>query len=403
MKSSLVQKPSMKQLQRFNSSQADYLKVLSLSRSRLLDEIRHVAQNNPFISVCDELNENFWEQQSAGPSLKDELFKQLVMFSDNESYQAASYIVESLDDHGFYTEKVQDGAAYLHISEDLFRKGLLLVQSLDPSGVAASSSMDSIAIQLRRKGCNPAAWMIENCQDLLLSLSFQKIAARMNISEEEVRAIMSQVRKCSPFPCSGYDTGPAISRLPEVTLHIEENRIRIEPAALPSLEISEQDKGMSAELKKYFQEARFFIDSINRRNQTMMIVANALVELQEEHILYDIEKNPCTLRDLSEKTGLHISTISRTLKDKFYEVNGTIHPFYDLFDSATRNGTSKSAVIRALRMVIDKEDKNEPLLDEEISVLLEDMEIFASRRTIAKYRKLCGIPSSRSRKVPMVK
>lgn len=245
--------------------------------------------------------------------------------------------------------------------------------------------------------------MIENCQDLLLSLSFQKIAARMNISEEEVRAIMSQVRKCSPFPCSGYDTGPAISRLPEVTLHIEEDRIRIEPAALPSLEISEQDKGMSAELKKYFQEARFFIDSINRRNQTMMIVANALVELQEEHILYDIEKNPCTLRDLSEKTGLHISTISRTLKDKFYEVNGTIHPFYDLFDSATRNGTSKSAVIRALRMVIDKEDKNEPLLDEEISVLLEDMEIFASRRTIAKYRKLCGIPSSRSRKVPMVK
>lgn len=398
MKNTLVQKPSIKQLQSFNSSQADFLKVLSLSRSELLEQIRNAAQNNPFVFVSEDLPENFWEQQVSGISLKEELYRQLALFPEDSCSRAASYIIESLDDHGFYTEKLKDGAAVLGISETLFARGLERVQSLDPAGVAASSSMDAIALQLRRKEEWQAAWMTENCRDLLLQQNLSQIARRMKTTEEEVNRLMSQIRMCSPFPCSAYDTGPAISRLPEVILSVEDDGIRIEPAALPSVEISAKEKGMSGELRKYFQEARFFIDSINRRNQTMMIVADALISLQEEHLVSRAEKKPCTLRDLSEKTGLHVSTISRTLKDKYYEIEGQIRPFYDLFDSSTRNGTSKSAVIRAMNLLIEQEDKNQPLLDEEISVMLEEMEIYASRRTIAKYRSQCGIPGSRQRK-----
>ncbi len=129
-----------------------------------------------------------------------------------------------------------------------------------------------------------------------------------------------------------------------------------------------------------------------------MIVVNELMSIQESHLMYGIEKNPCTLRDLSERTGLHVSTIARTLKDKYYEMDGKVISFYSLFDSQTRQGTSKSAVVRAMKLLIDQENPEEPYLDEEISVSLEEMELFASRRTIAKYRKEMNIPSSRKRK-----
>ena len=134
-----------------------------------------------------------------------------------------------------------------------------------------------------------------------------------------------------------------------------------------------------------------------------MIAANALMTFQEPYLVYGTEKNPCTLRDLSQMTGLAISTLSRTLKGKYYELDGQIYPFYSLLDSSTKKGSSKSAVVKGIFMLIEKEDPAQPLLDEEISVLLEDLELYASRRTVAKYRKEAGIPGSRQRKTAKLK
>lgn len=398
MKNTLLMKPSMQQLQNFNSKHGEYLRVLSMSKAELLDQIRDIADSNPYISVEGSLSENFWDNQTSKKSLKEELDSQLRLQKDGPEIKAARYIIESLDEHGFYTEDPIEGSKYLHMNFELFLKGLHLVQSFEPYGVAASSSMNAIAIPLHMKNLDQAAWMIENCQDLIIVQNFEGIAKRMDLSIERVHELFEQVRRCNPYPCSEYDTSPAVSRLPEVIVTVEDDHLQIQPAALPEIELFEKQKDTSAELREYFRQAHFFIDSINKRNQTLMIVVNELMSIQESHLMYGIEKNPCTLRDLSERTGLHVSTIARTLKDKYYEMDGKVISFYSLFDSQTRQGTSKSAVVRAMKLLIDQENPEEPYLDEEISVSLEEMELFASRRTIAKYRKEMNIPSSRKRK-----
>lgn len=398
MKNRLVQKPALQQIHRFNSRQAEYVRLLSLSRRDLLEALRQKARTNPFLETTGGQDDHFWEQQSRGPDLREELNRQLAMDREGPVLTAARYIIDSLDHHGFYTEPAAEGAGFLHLSEEVFLAGLHRVQSLDPAGAGARSSMDAVAIQLRRKGQVQAAWMAENCQGLLQKQDFPGIARRMRRTLPEVQALFEQIRQCSPFPCSGYDAGPAVTRLPELTVTIQDSRIHLEPAAMPSVSLQQEPAEASPELRAYFQEARFFCDSLNRRNQTLMVAANALMKRQEMHLIQGAEKNPCTLSSLSEDTGLHISTLSRVFSGKYYELNGRILPFSGLFDTSTRNGSSRSAVMRGIQKLIEEENPQEPLQDEEISVLLEDLELYASRRTVAKYRSLCGIPGSRQRR-----
>lgn len=403
MKTALIQKPVIKQLYSLNSNTDHLLHILALSHSELLEQIKAMSLNNPFVEVSKDFDDQFWQQQSSAISLNEELVRQLSMIRDEPALPAARYLADCLDEHGFYTRSIEEEARLAGMSLDLFKKGLSVLQSLDPAGVAARSSMDAIALQLKRKKQLQAAWIVENCQDLLLEQDLAAISRRMNCPQQAISQYMDQIRRCTPFPCANYDTGPVLSRLPEVRVTVEEKRIHIEPAALPAIGISEMDQKLTGDLKRYFQQARFFIDAIHRRNQTVMIAANALMTFQEPYLVYGTEKNPCTLRDLSQMTGLAISTLSRTLKGKYYELDGQIYPFYSLLDSSTKKGSSKSAVVKGIFMLIEKEDPAQPLMDEEISVLLEDLELYASRRTVAKYRKEAGIPGSRQRKTAKLK
>lgn len=155
---------------------------------------------------------------------------------------------------------------------------------------------------------------------------------------------------------------------------------------------------LSEELKKYFNQAKFMIDSLHRRNKTLLIIANELFEIQKYHFLYQDELKACTLKELSVQTGFSQSTISRTLHEKYYLFQGKLYPLSDLLISSTKSGSSKDAIIKAIQTYIENEDKKQPLQDEQLQQKLENIELFASRRTIAKYREQLNIPNSKNRK-----
>ena len=139
-------------------------------------------------------------------------------------------------------------------------------------------------------------------------------------------------------------------------------------------------------------------DCINRRNKTILLLANILITHQKNYFLFQDDLKECTLKEIAQESGYSISTVSRTLSDKYYEFNDHMYPVKDLFISKTHKGSSKDSIQKAIQLLIEVEDPENPLQDEEIVKELENMELFASRRTISKYRKELNIPNSKQRK-----
>ena len=152
-------------------------------------------------------------------------------------------------------------------------------------------------------------------------------------------------------------------------------------------------------MKAYFNEAHFLMENMTKRNQTVLIVANALVNIQSGYFLYDDELYPCTLSQLASETGFHESTISRTLNNKYYSFNGEAYPLKKLLVSQTASGDSSDSIKKAIVELVDDEDKEHPLSDNQILKKLEELELHCSRRVIVKYRQQLNIPSSTKRKV----
>ena len=123
-----------------------------------------------------------------------------------------------------------------------------------------------------------------------------------------------------------------------------------------------------------------------------------MITHQKNYFLFQDDLRECTLKEIAQESGYSISTVSRTLSDKYYEFNNQIYPVKDLFVSKTHNGSSKDSIQKAIQLLIMAEDKENPLQDEQIVKELEDMELYASRRTISKYRKELNIPNSKQRK-----
>ena len=141
------------------------------------------------------------------------------------------------------------------------------------------------------------------------------------------------------------------------------------------------------------------VDFNGIKNQTVLIVANALVNIQSGYFLYDDELYPCTLSQLASETGFHESTISRTLNNKYYSFNGEAYPLKKLLVSQTASGDSSDSIKKAIVELVDDEDKEHPLSDNQILKKLEELELHCSRRVIVKYRQQLNIPSSTKRKM----
>ena len=378
-----------------------HLEILSKDRQTLSDLLYNVSQNNPFLEYTpsQDIQQYLETGISNKPSLKDELYLQLHTSTKKYNEPIANYIIESLDSHGFFDQDIQTVLSDLKCTKAQFEETLSFIQTFEPIGVAAKNSIDSLMIQLKTKNYTVAYTILKDYSKELEEKDFYTISESLDIPYEAVFDELAHMQECNPFPCSEYDTENTTNlALPEFTIEIDEDQLKIIPKEMGNLTIHSEEVKLSKEAKKYLNEAKFYIDSINRRNKTILLLANILITHQKNYFLFQDDLKECTLKEIAEESGYSISTVSRTLSDKYYEFNDHMYPVKDLFISKTHKGSSKDSIQKAIQLLIETEDTENPLQDEEIVEELKNMELYASRRTISKYRKELNIPNSKQRK-----
>lgn len=401
MKQNLIYTHTYKQTFHMTTGLKSHLEILSKDRQTLSDLLYTVSQNNPFLEYTP--SQDIQQYLEAGisdkPSLKNELYLQLHTTKQKHNETIADYIIESLDSHGFFNYDLDIVLNDLKCTKEEFIDTLNLIQTFEPLGVAAKNSVDSLMIQLKEKEYIIAYTILKDYSKELEEKDFYTISESLDIPYESVFDELAHMQECNPFPCSEYATESTTNlALPEFTIEIIEDQLKIIPKEMGNLSLHCEEVKLSNEAKKYLNEAKFYIDSLNRRNKTILLLANLLITHQKNYFLFQDDLRECTLKEIAQESGYSISTVSRTLSDKYYEFNNQIYPVKNLFVSKTHNGSSKDSIQKAIQLLIMAEDKENPLQDEQIVKELEDMELYASRRTISKYRKELNIPNSKQRK-----
>ena len=401
MKQDLIYTHTYKQTFHMTMGLKSHLEILSKDRQTLSDLLYTVSQNNPFLesTPSQDIQQYLEAGISDKPSLKNELYLQLHTTKKKHNETIADYIIESLDSHGFFNYDLDIVLNDLKCTKEEFTDTLSLIQTFEPLGVAAKNSVDSLMIQLKEKEYIIAYTILKDYSKELEEKDFYTISESLDIPYESVFDELAHMQECNPFPCSEYATESTTNlALPEFTIEIIEDQLKIIPKEMGNLSLHCEEVKLSKEAKKYLNEAKFYIDSLNRRNKTILLLANILITHQKNYFLFQDDLRECTLKEIAQESGYSISTVSRTLSDKYYEFNNQIYPVKDLFVSKTHNGSSKDSIQKAIQLLIMVEDKENPLQDEQIVKELEDMELYASRRTISKYRKELNIPNSKQRK-----
>ncbi|WP_290091981.1 RNA polymerase factor sigma-54 [uncultured Dubosiella sp.] len=408
MKQNFSQKQIQKQTLTLTQTMKKSLDVLKMNQEELVECMRELAFSNPFVELDEsrDWNQIIEETFSKRPSLQDDLYMQLRTSGYAYDKNLCAYIIESLDSHGFFLEDQETATRVLDCSGEALKRALRCVQSLEPAGVAATSRNECVVLQLRKKNEDFAARIFQMYPEALAKKDLAGIAKAENVSTNRIHQALRAIQSCSLDPCQAYASEAPSYIRPDFEIKVAHEQIEIVPRTAGALRIDNQIgvlKEPSPEIKAYLEEARFFIDSVNKRNKTLLILMNELIRIQKNYFLFDDELNPCTLQQIAMRTGFHESTVSRTLSNKYYQYGDQIFAVKDLFISKTKGGTSKDSIVKALRQLVEQEDPDNPLSDQELSEALADMELYVSRRTVAKYRTSMKIPGSSQRKKKMKK
>jgi RNA polymerase sigma-54 factor len=366
---------------------------------------------------------DFLAQQSAGESLHDYLTwqMQLSRFSPTD-IQIAEAIIDGINDDGYLTTELDDIVAMFPEGEvelDEVQAVLHRVQDFDPPGVAARDPRESLLIQARQLSNEfdyreQAIELLGQHFELLVNHDEAQLRRRMKIDSEELSEIVALIRSLNPRPGTAVPGAAPTYIEPDVFVFKQNGKWRVElnPDAAPRLRVNASYAGLirradnssdNVTMKNHLQEARWFIKSLQSRNETLLKVARCILDFQENFFDYGEEAmKPLVLRDVAEAVEMHESTISRVTTQKFMHTPRGTYEFKYFFSSHVSTASGGEASATAIRALIKKliaaEKPNKPLSDNKIATILDDQGIKVARRTVAKYRESMAIPPSNERK-----
>lgn len=375
---------------------------------------------------------------SSAESLHESLIEQLRLTElDEESEKVAEYIIGNIDENGYLDRPlsaISDDLLFqqnLDIPSDRIRKILNVIQSFEPAGIGACDLQECLLLQLRRMNesdiVKHAIIVIEKYFEDFSKRHFDKIEKGLNIDEEELKQIIHLIVTLNPKP--GNNWGDALSLtmntiIPDfiVETYNGELFLSLNNRNIPELRVnrdysemlkgySENKKSMTTEaknaalfVKQKLDSARWFIDAIKQRQETLQRTMQAIVDLQYDFFLTGDESSlrPMILKDVAELAGYDISTISRVSNSKYVQTNFGIYPLKYFFSESMQNDAgeeiSSREVKAILRECIENEDSKKPLTDDKLTDILKEKGYVIARRTVAKYREQMNIPVARLRK-----
>ena len=373
---------------------------------------------------------------TSGESFNQYLKTQLHSFSlKGEDLIVAEFIIGSLDPFGYLRREIIDISDDLiftlgiNYSENQIQKILDKIYLLDPAGVGAKNLQQCLELQLIRKPKNQvvdlALKIIKNHFEQFSKKHFEKIKTKLNIDEDLLKKSIKEIEKLNPRPGGSHNENNKLnsSIVPDFTIKIVDGELKLELNSrnAPELFVSNEYKNMLAGynesktknknqkdavifIKQKLDSAKWFIDAIKQRNQTLIYTMTAILNFQKKYFLSGDESKikPMILKDIAEKINMDISTISRVANSKYVDTPYGIKLIKSFFSEGIKNSKGEEIstieVKKSLEEIIFNEDKKSPYTDDQLTKLLNGKGYPIARRTVAKYREMIGSPVARLRK-----
>src|SRR5690554_4069358 len=369
-------------------------------------------------------------------SFHQDLLNQLNTFilSDAER-EIAEFLVGSIDDVGYIRRSVQDLVDDMAFTQGIYtdeatvEKILQIVQELEPAGVGARDLQECLLLQLKQKtptdSVELALDIIENQFDAFTKKHYDKLLQKYGVSQEQLRKAIDEIERLNPKPGGSYAGGSKIAEhiVPDFTIRIVDGELELSLNGrnVPSLHISKdyqemlqtykdsKDKSSTQKdavqfIKQKHDSAKWFIDAIKQRQETLLITMNAIMQYQREYFLEGDETKlkPMILKDIADMIGFDISTVSRVANSKYVETPYGTKLLKDFFSESMKNDQGEDVstieIKKILQNVIEEEDKQKPYPDDKLAEILKERGYPIARRTVAKYREQLDIPVARMRK-----
>ena len=373
----------------------------------------------------------FSVKESFTQSLQEQLgYRNLT----EHQYAVASFLIGSLDDDGYLRRSIDSIVddlsfrANVETDEEEVLEMLKVIQDFEPSGVGARDLRECLLLQIRNCRKTPevetAIKILTNHFSEFTNKHYQKIMTRMGLTEHQLKAAMNKILKLNPSPGGQIDdsySDQAQQIVPDFLLEYTDGELKLSMPrfSIPELRVnrkyadilmeasnsSERDKKEAAAfVKKKLDSAKWFVEAIKQRHNTLSNTMQAIVDYQRDYFIDGDETHlkPMVLKDIAEKTGFDISTISRVVNSKYIETHFGIYSLKYFFSEGLENRDGEEVSTRelkkALQECVDMENKHKPLTDDELVDKMTEKGYKVARRTIAKYRDQLGIPKARLRK-----
>ncbi|TQO38196.1 RNA polymerase RpoN-/SigL-like sigma 54 subunit [Arenibacter algicola] len=390
------------------------------------------TQANNYSSDDEEKNVPY----AAGISFNQYLINQLnTVYLTDEEWSIAEFLVGSVDESGYIRRPltdIMDDLAFtqnIYTDEKTIEKVLHRVQDLDPAGVAARTLEECLLLQLKRKEVTPgielAIQLLEKSFEQFTKKHYQKLIQKHNITEEQLKAAIAEIERLNPKPGGSYSGNNRIVEhvVPDFSIRIVDGELELtlNGRNAPELHVSREynnmlegyknskEKSKSQKdtvmfIKQKLDAAKWFIDAIRQRQQTLYITMNEIMEYQKEYFLTGDERKlrPMILKDIADGIGMDVSTVSRVANSKYVDTPYGTKLIKDYFSESMKNDqgedVSTKEIKKILETVIGEETKKKPLTDDKLAAILKEKGYPIARRTVAKYREQLDIPVARLRK-----
>ncbi|MGB3144350.1 MAG: RNA polymerase factor sigma-54 [Maribacter sp.] len=373
---------------------------------------------------------------AAGISFNQYLISQLnTVYLSDEEWTIAEFLVGSIDESGYIRRPIMDIMDDLAFTQNVYTdektilKILDIVQELDPPGVGARSLEECLVIQLERKEVTPS---IELATDILkksfehfTKKHYQKLIQKHNVTEDQLKVAIGEIERLNPKPGGSYSGNNRIIEhvVPDFAIRIVDGELELtlNGRNAPELHVSREynnmlkgykeakDKSKSQKdtvlfIKQKLDAAKWFIDAIRQRQQTLFVTMSAIMDYQQEYFLTGDERNlrPMILKDIADEIGMDVSTVSRVANSKYVDTPYGTKLIKEYFSESMKNDqgedVSTKEIKKILETVINNEVKKKPLTDDKLAAILKEKGYPIARRTVAKYREQLDIPVARMRK-----
>lgn len=389
--------------------------ILQMDVQQLLAHIEKISFENPLIDTDDmiESTSDIGKEfdidslsRKSEQSLKENIHWQLIN-KDIDNKELVESLVELLDDNGYLRLSIEDICTCLKCDEKEYIEAKNALSKLEPPGLGAVTLKECLLLQLERleetEDIYKTKQLIEECLEDLSKSHYHAVSKKLGISQNKVRELLQIILTLNPRPASGFSSSIEVN-YPVPDIIIKDNAVQLNPVIYKDININTSYLSLeseSKETKKYIEsklkQVSWLQQCLTQRKNLLYDIAVFLLDYQQDFFMNGGTCHPLMQKDLAMLLGVHESTISRAIKDKYIYCDKGFILLSDLIPRGTED-TSVDSIKETIKEVILNEDKNKPLSDQKITNLLKEKGIEISRRTVAKYRSELNILDASGRK-----